>query len=213
VTDGDTLSLAGIRHIKSLYIEDGAVLEINDSSSSLILGDTSLTSSNLIVEGKLVIKSGSLKIFGKLNLKSLASFEMYGGTIIIDKNPGDTSGLGEGSYLFEASEDLRGFLFAGGILQIVNPPGAINSQAISCQFPFGDNSTLMLGDGKSMLPSNNPNGFGGDQIPSSIGRLIIDTKTKEGNRHFINKKPLSVKSEIRMLSGSLIQMAPLEIRN
>jgi murein DD-endopeptidase MepM/ murein hydrolase activator NlpD len=212
VLSGDTLRLEGTRKIRSLYVEDGGVLEISDVASTMVLGDSLNTTSNLIIDGKIIMNGGTLRVHGKLKLNSLSNFTMNSGVLIIDKNTADTSGLEDGTYLFEISEDVVNFLFEGGVLQIVNPPGSKGAQAIGCSFSFGDNTTLMIGDGKSNMPSNNPNGFGGDQLPAKIGRLIIDSKTTDGNRHFTNKKPLSVKSEVRVISGKLIQDAMLEVR-
>jgi hypothetical protein len=108
---------------------------------------------------------------------------------------------------------MVGFEFTGGLLQLINPPFGINSQAIVCPHNFGDNSTLKLGDGISEKSSLNPNGFGGNLLPSIIGKFILDTKTITGNRHFINLTPLSIKSPVYLNSGNFIQSSLLSIRN
>jgi hypothetical protein len=71
---------------------------------------------------------------------------------------------------------------------------------------------LKLGGRLPYRVTQNTIGFGGNLLPSQIGKLVLDTKTLTGNRHFINLNPISIKSPLEVISGQLIQNAPLTIR-
>src|SRR5207253_1117555 len=107
---------------------------------------------------------------------------------------------------------MTSFSFSGGTLQINNPPYGALSQAINCPYNFGSNSMLILGVNTSSAASNNTDGFGGLLFPNTIGRLIINGGTRNGNRQFVNKKALTVKgnAEVRTGSGMVLQ-APITV--
>ena len=120
--------------------------------------------------------------------------------------------IDDGQPLFEAAPGMTGFNFTNGVLQINNPPFGAASEAISCAYDFGNNSTLVLGISTSTIASKNVNGFGGLSFPNKIGKLIINTGTKNGNRQFINKKALTVKGSAEVRTGSaIILQAPLNV--
>ena len=195
--------------IRALYIAANGQLIINRADTLQIGLENK---SNAVSDGSLQISNGMLLVNGRLKLAS-GSFLMTAGRIKINGNSGDVpNSVPNGTHLFEVSPAIVTFSLTGGMIQFVNPPIGQNSQAISCLNNFGDNSTLVLGDGISILSSNNPNGFGGNLLPSRIGKLIIDTKTTNSNRHFINLNPISAKSPVQVISGELIQKARFEVR-
>ena len=107
---------------------------------------------------------------------------------------------------------MTSFNFSGGTLQINNPPYGAASQALNCQYDFGNNSILVLGISNSTTASKNTDGFGGLSFPNKIGRLVINAGTRNGNRQFVNKKALTVKgnAEVRTGSGMVLQ-APVTV--
>jgi uncharacterized protein (TIGR02145 family) len=102
------------------------------------------------------------------------------------------------------------FSFKGGTLQIINPPLGINSQAINCSHNFGLLSTVIFGDGVSTIASNNPNGFGGNLLPTLLGKFVLDAATYGNNRVFRNQNQLIINKECKVLSGNLIQTGLLK---
>ncbi len=209
IQTGNLIQLNSNATIRALYIAANGQLIINRADTLQIGLENK---SNAVSDGSLQISNGMLLVNGRLKLAS-GSFQMTAGRIKINGNSGDVSNsVPNGTHLFEVSPAMVTFSLTGGMIQFVNPPIGPNSQAISCLNNFGDNSTLILGDGISILSSNNPNGFGGNLLPSHIGKLIIDTKTTNGNRHFINLNPISAKSPVQVISGELIQKARFEVR-
>jgi hypothetical protein len=67
---------------------------------------------------------------------------------------------------------------------------------------FGNNSTLILGNGISVTASQNCNGFGGANFPPQIGKLVLDAGTNMGNRQLSITKPLSVRGAFEIKTGS-----------
>jgi hypothetical protein len=130
---------------------------------------------------------------------------MSGGNLIIDGNTGHTiTSLANGLFLFEAVTGMNSFSFTGGTLQIVDPPIGVVSQAISCPYPFGINSTLVLGNGISATASNSPTGFGGSLFPPELGKLVLDAGSGGNNRQLTITKPLTVKGSFELKPGSRI---------
>jgi hypothetical protein len=195
----------------SIRINKGGTLTFNDTTKILNIGaadDGSLMLDNygtLNMNGKLVIK-------GRLKLNPSSTFNMAGGLLTIDGNTGfaETS-LPNGLYLFDVSSSMQSFSFTGGTLLITDPPLGANSQAINCSYIFGTSSVLRFGDGISTTLSNNPNGFGGNLLPSQVGNFILDAGTLANNRLFINLSPLTVKQSLQVKSGHLVQSAPLSV--
>ena len=80
------------------------------------------------------------------------------------------------------------------------------SQAISCPYNFGPNSTLILGNGVSTTASNNPNGFGGSNFPPVIGKLVLDAGTVANNRVLNITSPVHVRGRLDVKAGSKINL-------
>ncbi|HMO61935.1 MAG TPA: hypothetical protein PKC39_06790 [Ferruginibacter sp.] len=199
--------------IKAARINPGATLTLNNASINLQIGETGEGTAMLENAGTLTIQSGTISVKGRVLHKSGSTFNMSGGNLKIDGNAGvqDIS-VSNGLSLFEASPGMLGFNFTGGILELADPPFGDASQAINCAYNFGDNSTLVLGVNTSATPGKNPDGFGGSNFPAKIGKLIINAGTRNGNRHFINKKTLTVKGSVEVGTGSgLILQAPLQV--
>lgn len=213
IANGDTLYLDSIVNVRAVYVVSGGTIIILDSTARFIVGDSTMAVANLNVDGKFEIKNGSVHVNGRVSFGNGSSFLMSGGLLKLDGNSGarETSVPGNQD-LFEASANMVQFEFSNGILQIIDPPFEASSEAINCTYNFGDSSILKLGDGFSTTSSDNPNGFGGNLLPSRIGKLILDSKSNTGNRHFINLSPISTKSPIQVISGELIQKARFEIR-
>ncbi len=153
--------------------------------------------------GALIISNGSLTVRGRVKLNKASRFNMTVGNLVIDGNTGNTiTSLQNGLFLFEAAPQMQSFAFTGGTLQIVDPPIGVASQAISCPYNFGINSTLILGNGVSVTASNSPGGFGGSLFPPVIGRLVLNAGTTAGNRQLTISKPLSVKGSFEIRTGS-----------
>lgn len=199
--------------LTSLRINAGATLTLNNPAITVRLGGADDGRSSIDNYGTLNITKGNIFVQGRVKLNAGSTFNMTGGKLKIDGNTGfnDTGFPGNVS-LFEVSSSVKSFNFTGDTLQIVDPPLGSAGQAINCPYNFGPNSILVLGDGVSTTASANPNGFGGLSFPGTIGRLILNTGTKSGNRHFITKKPLIIKGYCRVKTGSsLIQQSPVNV--
>ncbi len=155
----------------------------------------------------------SVIINGRIKHNASSTFNMTGGTLIIDGNKGSREmSISDGASLFEAAAGMALFNFSGGSLRINNPPYGSASQAINCPYDFGDNSILVFGLSSSTAESKNPDGFGGLSFPNKIGKLIIDAGTRNGNRQLIIKKALNVKSRVDVKTGSgILLQAPLNV--
>jgi len=197
----------------SLRINLGGTLNLNNAAIKIELGEKDQATNMIDNYGILNISNGSLTVNGRLKLNTGSSFNMTGGNIIVNGNTGDAyTSLSNGNALFEAAPGMTAFSFSSGTLQLTDPPWSSLSQAINCQYNFGPNSTLVLGDGISAKTSNNSDGFGGTLFPNTIGRLIIHAVTRSGNRQFVNKKVLSVKGGVEVKTGSgIILQAPLNV--
>jgi hypothetical protein len=199
--------------ISSLRINSGAALTLSNAQIQLKLGSNDEGQLMLNNFGSLNISNGTISIHGRLKHNANSTFNMTGGTLILDGNTGITeTAVLDGLPIFEAAPNMQNFAFTGGTLQIVDPALGSSSQTISCSYDFGANSTLILGNGKSTTVSNNTSGFGGTLFPNKIGKLIIDAAIRTGNRQFITKKPLTVKGTLQVKSGSgLTQEAALRV--
>jgi len=198
--------------IRSLRINAGGALVCNNSDS-LQLGQGDEGFASLDNYGTLNVSNGAIVVNGRLRNNPGSSFNMTLGRIIIDGNKGNREmSLPNGASLFEAAAGMTSFNFSGGSLQINNPPYGSASQAINCTYDFGDNSTLILGMNAVTTASNNPDGFGGMSFPNKIGRLVVNAGTRSNNRQLIIKKPLTVKGNVDVKTGSgILLQAPLII--
>jgi hypothetical protein len=153
--------------------------------------------------GTLNISNGGLYINGRIRHNTASTFTMSGGTLTIDANKGTREmSIADSIALFEAATGMTSFNFSGGTLQVNDPPFGAISQAINCPYDFGNSSILVLGISTSANTSKNPDGFGGLSFPNKIGKLIVNAGTRNGNRQFINKKPLNVKGSAEVKAGS-----------
>jgi len=208
---GYTITVDTTLQCSSIRINSGGTLNFS-TASTLTIGAPDDGSLMLDNYGALNISTGNLLIKGRMKLNGASSFNMSGGTLTIDGNTGIAqTSLNDGLYLFDASSTMQSFAFTGGTLLITDPPIGLHSQAINCSYIFGTNSVLRFGDGVSTTATNNPNGFGGNLMPSQIGNFIFDAGTKANNRIFINLTPLTVKKSLQVKSGNLIQSSTLSI--
>lgn len=199
--------------IRALRINNGGTLTINNMAYTLQLGQQDEGYNMADNYGTLNISNGILSINGRMKHNASSSFLMSGGTIIIDGNKNiKEMSVPDGTALFEAATGMAVFNFSGGTLQLNNPPYGATSQAISCGYDFGNNTTLVLGINTPAIASKNADGFGGLAFPNKIGKLIVNAGTRSGNRQFVNKKALTIKgnAEVRTGSGILIQ-APVTV--
>lgn len=199
--------------IRSLRINAGVSFTVNNPALTLALGDKNDNKGSIDNYGILTIQNGNLLVQGYVRNHAASSFNMTGGTIKIAGNAGVQDGsVSNGVSLFTADAGMTAFSFTGGNLQISDPPFGNLSQAISSPYDFGNNSTLILGDGSSSTLSKNPNGFGGLSFPNKIGKLVVNAATRNGNRQFVNKKALTVKTSAEVKTGSgIILQAPLNV--
>jgi len=189
--------------VRSLRIDSLGSLIINNAARRLTLGDAEDGAFVVDNYGTLNISNGTLTVRGRVKHNRASTFNMSGGSLVIDGNTGSTiTSLQNGLYLFQAAPQMQLFAFTGGTLQIIDPPIGVASQAISCPYNFGINSTLILGNGISLTASENPNGFGGAGFPPQIGRLILDAGTNNGNRQLTITQPLNVKGSFEIRTGS-----------
>ncbi|MFT3682667.1 MAG: hypothetical protein QM791_20590 [Ferruginibacter sp.] len=197
----------------SIRINSGGTFSITNAAVKIECGEKDQATSMIDNYGTLNISNGNIIINGRLKLNTGSTYNMTGGTIIINSNTGEQyTSLASGNACFEAATGMTKFSFTGGSLQITDPPLNAPVQSINCPYDFGDNTTLILGDGSSVKTSNNTNGFGSEQFPNKIGRLIINATIRTGNRQFINKKALSVKGSVEVKSGSgMVLQAPLNV--
>lgn len=213
VMPGHNLLIDSSIQIRALYISPGATVTIMDSTINLQIGELDFGNSSITNNGTLIINKGKISINGNFQLATGSSFTMTGGELILDANSGfSTTSLQGGKNIFDVSNTVNSFSFTGGILQIIDPPFATNSQAIKCPYDFGDNTLLKFGNGISTTASNNINGFGGDLMPLKIGRLILDAAIKFNNRIFINLNPLIVKFSLEVKSGNLVQKEKIDVK-
>lgn len=213
ISTGHAITVDTSVTVRSVRLSTGASLTINNAAYSLQLGQGDDAFSMLDNYGSLSISNGSLVINGRIQHNAAAAFNMTGGLLTLDGNKGQReTSVADGMALFYAAAGMTSFNFSGGTLQINNPPYAATSQALNCPYDFGNNSTLVLGVNTSTTASKNPDGFGGLSFPNKIGRLVINAGTRNGNRQFVNKKPLTVKvnAEVRTGSGVVIQ-APITV--
>ncbi len=189
--------------IRSIRINNGGTLTLNNAAYTLQLGQLDDGASVADSYGILNISRGKLGVNGKLRLNSASTFNMTGGSIVINGNSNikETS-IENGSYLFDVSSTMQSFNLSGDTLHLIDPPFGAISQAIKCTYNFGVNSTLILGNGISIDKSNNVNGFGGSFFPPQVGRLILDAGTNNGNRQLTITKPLNVKGSFEIRTGS-----------
>ncbi len=193
--------------IKSLRINNGAALNINNAAYTLQLGQLDDALSTADSYGTLNISRGKLGVNGKLRLNAASTFNMTGGSIVIDGNNNfKEASIENGGYLFDVSSSMQSFNLSGDTLQLTDPPFGAISQAISCSYNFGINSTLILGNGISLDKSDNVNGFGGNQFPPQVGRVIVDARASAGNRQFTITKPLNVKGRFEVRTGSNVSI-------
>lgn len=213
ISAGHSIILDTTVQVRSLRIDNGGTLTLNNNSLQLKLGDSEDGDFMLDNYGTLTISNGSLRVSGRVKHNGAASFNMSGGTLIVDGNTGNTiNSLQNGLYMFEAAAGMNSFSFTGGTLQLIDPPIGVSSQAIFCSYNFGANSTLILGNGISATASNNPNGFGGSGFPPQIGKLILDASLPGNNRKLKITKPLSVKTSFEVRNGSNLDIqAPVTV--
>lgn len=213
INAGHAVTLDTSITIRALRINNGGSLTLNIAADTLQLGQADDGINMADIYGTLNITNGGLYVNGRIKYNTSSTFNMSGGTIIIDGNKGirETS-IPDGSALFEAAAGMVSFNFSGGTLQVNNPPYGASGQAISCLYDFGNNSTLVLGINTSSTASKNADGFGGMSFPNKIGKLIVNGGTRNGNRQFVNKKALTIKgnAEVRTNSGIVIQ-APVTV--
>lgn len=206
ISSGHAIDLNASSQIRSIRIDNNGLLTMNQNMQ-LKLGDAG--DGDFMVDnfGTLNITNGTLMVNGRVKLNSGSTFNMTGGNLIIDGNTGSTiTSLQDGAYLFEANPTMNSFVFSGGVLQIIDPPIGVLSQALNCPFNFGANTTLMLGNGISHMASNNTNGFGGSLFPPLIGNLILDAGTGTNNRQLTITKPLNVVGTFTVKTGSNVVM-------
>lgn len=213
ISAGHSIVLDTTIQVRSLRIDSLGTLTLNQGAKQLQLGDAEDGDFMLDNYGTLNITNGSLTIKGRLKLNKASTFNMSNGNLIIDGNTGSTiNSLANGLFLFEAAPQMKSFSFTGGTLQIVDPPIGVASQAISCPYNFGLNSTLVLGNGISFTASNSPNGFGGSLFPPVLGRLVLDAGTGDNNRQLDITKPLNVKGSLVIKKGSHLNLkAPVTV--
>ena len=213
IQQGHTITADTSVKIFSLRINTGGILNLNNSLVKIQLGEKDQATNLIDNYGTLNISNGSFVINGRLKLNAGSTFNMTGGSVILNSNTGDAfTSLPNGNSIFEAAASMATFNFSGGTVQITDPPLGAASQSINCPYDFGVNSTVVLGNGSSTTASKNTDGFGGHLFPNKIGRLIINATTKNGNRQFINKKALNVKGNLEVRNGSsLILQAPITV--
>lgn len=213
VLPGHTISVTSSAQLRGLSVAAGGTLQIN-SAVELTIGDASIKNHSVSIDGSLSISNGKLIIYGNLKQAAISNFSMSGGELIIDGNTGIAgSSVIDGVHLFDINSGLSSFSFSSGTLQIINPPLGANSQSINCAFNFGANSIVRFGNGISTIASNNLNGFGGNLMPAQVGRFFLDAATPLNNRIFKNLNPLTVNTELRVLSGNLVEGASLTVAN
>ncbi|MEP6673758.1 MAG: hypothetical protein ABJA78_01335 [Ferruginibacter sp.] len=212
IESGHTVILDTSVSIRTLRINSGASLTIQDSAVRLNISDPDNTQQFLDNYGTLNISNGTISINGQIKLYASSGFNMSGGNLLINGNNGNVgSSVANGSHLFNADISMQNFSFTGGTLQFINPPLGALSQAINCPFNFGDSSVLKFGNGISIVASNNSNGFGGNLLPAQVGKLIFDPATSMNNRIFINVNPLNVRTSVNVRSGNFKQQALLKV--
>lgn len=213
ISAGHTIVLDSSVQVRSLGIDSLGTLTLNNAARQLKLGDKEDGAFILDNYGTLNISNGNLTVNGRVKLNRASRFNMTGGNLVVDGNTGSTiTSLQNGLFLFAAAPQMQSFAFTGGTLQIIDPPIGVASQAISCPYNFGINSTLILGNGISLTASNNPNGFGGAGFPPQIGRLVLDAGTAGSNRQLTITQPLNVKGSFQIKTGSnLVIKAPISV--
>ncbi len=213
ISAGHNIVLDTTVQIRSLRIDNGGTLTLNNSSLQLKLGDSEDGDFMLDNYGTLNISNGSLKVSGRVRHNAGSNFNMSGGFLIIDGNTGNIiNSLRNGQYMFEALPGMSSFNFSAGSLQLIDPPIGVASQALFCNYNFGLNSKLILGNGISVTASHNPNGFGGNGFPPQIGKLVLDAAVQGNNRQLKITKPLSVKTSFEVRNGSKLSIeAPVTV--
>ncbi len=197
----------------SLRINSGGTLTISNALVKLQLGEKDQATNMIDNYGTLSVSNGLLTVNGHLKLNTGSTFNMTGGSIILNGNTGDVyTSLANGNAIFEAATGMAAFHFSNGSLQITDPPLGALSQSVNCPYDFGNASTLILGNGVSVNSSNNSDGFGGAAFPGKIGKLVVNAVTRNGNRQFVSKKALTVKgsADVRAGSGILLK-APMTV--
>jgi pimeloyl-ACP methyl ester carboxylesterase len=212
ISAGTSLVLDTVSYIRSIYIENSGTFTLSDSTSFLYVGENDDGNRIFDVSGDLVVQLGSINLNGRFVLNPGSSLIMSGGVFTIDGNTGySVTSIGNSNNLYEISNLVDTFSFTGGTLRIIDPPFFNGSQSIKCPFGFGSNSTLIFGDGISMTPSGNPNGFGGSLLPPVIGKLVLDSNSNSGNRIFRNTNPLIVREILEVKSGTLKPGARIDV--
>ena len=200
--------------IRALRISSGGSFTISRAVDTITVGEPDDGLSMVDNYGTLNISNGGLKINGRIKYNTASTFSMASGWLILDGNKGNREiSVQDRVSLFEAATGMISFSFTGGTLQINNPPFGAASQTISCAYDFGPSTTLILGNGGSVITSKNVDGFGGLSFPNKIGKLIINAGVRTGNRQFVNKKALTVKGSAEVKTGSgIILQAPLNVQ-
>ncbi len=203
ISTGHTITLDTSLTCRAIRINTGGTLVLNNSNTNLNIGQPD--DGNYLFDnyGILSITNGNINIRGRMKFNSASTLNMSGGKISIDGNTGvKETAVENGLFLFEAAPAMQAFSFTAGSLEIVDPPFGNISNAISCPYNFGMNSILYFGNGISTTAGGSQDGFGGQQMPSTIGRLVIDAVIRAGNRQFVNKKPLTVRGGVEIKTGS-----------
>ena len=213
IRSGHSIVLNITTQIRKLLVEPGATLTLSDGAVVFTVGSNANKTSPVTFDGSLTITNGTIRIYGNLTLTSTSGFNMSGGNIIIDGNSGTAStSIPDGQHLFSVGTSGGNFTFTGGKLQFIDPPLGATSQAVNSPINFGALSTLLFGDGVSTRASNNINGFGGNLLPAIIGKLHVDAASLLNNRIFRDLNPLTVKNELKVFSGHIIQVAPINVQ-
>jgi spore germination protein YaaH len=214
IAAGHTITVTTSARAKSLKVASGATLSLSNSFDTITIGESTLKQRLVSIEGTFNLSGGTMYVNGNINFSNNYTLNFTSGKLIIDGNGGDgVTSVSDGQALFNAPSTTGTFSFTGGTLQIINPPLGAGSQAVVSAYDFGPLSILHFGNGVSTIASNNPNGFGGSGMPDVIGSLRFDPATPLNNRVFNVVKPLTVKTNLEVISGNVIQAAPITVGN
>jgi hypothetical protein len=204
ISNEHTVTVDGNFSLKSLYLNIGGALTLNNTANSLTLGPTGGGKEYMQVQGTLNLSGGTLNMNGNIEFQSGSTLNMTGGNIVIDGNNGTVAGsVANGTHLMNLQSGMASVTFSGGTITIIDPQHNATGQAITGNYMFGSGSTIRLGNGSSTTGGNNSNGFGGGAPYPTFGNFIMDATTNTGNRHFSNLDAVLVQGNATITSGEL----------
>ena len=146
--------------------------------------------------GALIMNTGTFNINGQFAVKQGGRYIQTGGNINVDGNAAGGSGTSLNANLIDWNFESKACLSAtGGTLTIIDPPSLFGNNALyytsasNDSFIFNPNYTLRFGDGISIAPGHNNNGFAvtnsGSNSNFKFGKILVEGNASNADSRFL----------------------------